>query len=293
MLINEVCKECKLTKKAIDYYEKQGLIQLRHDSNGYRLFSTNEITLLKEISILRKLDVSISDIKVILACDDRHKALTDYKVKKEFEMNQIKVQQECLNYLLNNYCDIDTVLSVIEQRLDENSVIINKLHQAFPGDYGIYLSLHFGRFLNEKLDSAEKVSAYQCIIEFIDNIDNEFPEELEQYLSEAFALSNKADFEEIDESLHTALNNYTTFIEENKEKVTQYLEYRKSKEFKSSLAYKMQQSLIAFQKSSGYYDVFIPNLKILSTSYREYFEKLMLANDRFLSENPSTKAFYI
>lgn len=27
MLINEVCKECNLTKKAVEYYAEQGLIQ--------------------------------------------------------------------------------------------------------------------------------------------------------------------------------------------------------------------------------------------------------------------------
>lgn len=29
MLINEVCKECNLTKKAVEYYTEQGLIQPR------------------------------------------------------------------------------------------------------------------------------------------------------------------------------------------------------------------------------------------------------------------------
>lgn len=51
MLINEVCKECKLTKKAIDYYEKQNLIHIKHDDNGYRLFGSDEVALLKEISV--------------------------------------------------------------------------------------------------------------------------------------------------------------------------------------------------------------------------------------------------
>ena len=36
MLINEVCKECNLTKKAVEYYTEQGLIQPRIKENGYR-----------------------------------------------------------------------------------------------------------------------------------------------------------------------------------------------------------------------------------------------------------------
>ncbi|MHB8066028.1 MAG: MerR family transcriptional regulator [Ruminiclostridium sp.] len=291
MLINEVCKECKLTKKAIDYYEKQNLLQLKRDDNGYRLFSNDEIALLKEISILRKLGISISDIKVILTSADKHKALTDYKVEKEFRINQIKVQ-ECLNYLLSNNYDIAASIDEIERRLDDNSVIIDKLLQAFPGNYGIYISLHFSRFLNEKIDCPEKVSAYYRIVEFIDNIDNMFPQELEQYLTEAFSSFNSIDFKKIDESMHRAINDCSSFIEENKAVFENYLEYRNSEEFKASPAYQLQQSLIAFQKSTGYYDVFIPNLKILSSSYREYCEKMMLANEQFFEEYPQAKAFY-
>lgn len=43
MLINEVCKECKLTKKAIEYYEEQRLVQPQVLENGYRDFSDSEI----------------------------------------------------------------------------------------------------------------------------------------------------------------------------------------------------------------------------------------------------------
>ena len=39
MLINEVCKECNLTKKAVEYYTEQGLIQPRITENGYRQLS--------------------------------------------------------------------------------------------------------------------------------------------------------------------------------------------------------------------------------------------------------------
>ena len=34
MLINEVCKECNLTKKAVEYYTEQGLIQPRIKETG-------------------------------------------------------------------------------------------------------------------------------------------------------------------------------------------------------------------------------------------------------------------
>ena len=48
MLINEVCKECNLTKKAVEYYTEQGLIQPRITENGYRQFSETDDPFLVE-----------------------------------------------------------------------------------------------------------------------------------------------------------------------------------------------------------------------------------------------------
>ena len=43
MLINEVCRECNLTKKAVEYYTEQGLIRPDITENGYRRFSDAEV----------------------------------------------------------------------------------------------------------------------------------------------------------------------------------------------------------------------------------------------------------
>ena len=45
MLINEVRKRCKLTKKTIEYYAEQGLIYPQIMENGYRVFSEEDVAL--------------------------------------------------------------------------------------------------------------------------------------------------------------------------------------------------------------------------------------------------------
>jgi len=70
------------------------------------------------------------------------------------------------------------------------------------------------------------------------------------------------------------------------------LEYRNSDEYKKSPACKMQQLLLQFQQESGYYDIFIENLKILSDSYREYLEKLQVANKTFVDKYPQIDNIY-
>ena len=71
MLINEVCKECNLTKKAVEYYTEQGLIQPRITENGYRQFSETDALKLKRIAVLRRLGFSVPEIRTILENDSR------------------------------------------------------------------------------------------------------------------------------------------------------------------------------------------------------------------------------
>ena len=47
MLINEVCRECNLTKKAVEYYTEQGLIRPDIAENGYRRFSDADVLKLR------------------------------------------------------------------------------------------------------------------------------------------------------------------------------------------------------------------------------------------------------
>lgn len=67
MLVNEVCKECNLTKKAVEYYIEQGLVAPSVRENGYRDFSDADVTRLKKISVLRGLGLSVADIEGVLA----------------------------------------------------------------------------------------------------------------------------------------------------------------------------------------------------------------------------------
>ena len=63
--------------------------------------------------------------------------------------------------------------------------IREKLRLAFPGSYGDYLSLHFGKYLGEPLDTPEKEEAYRKMVSFLDGLQlKEISPELEQYLTQ-------------------------------------------------------------------------------------------------------------
>lgn len=64
MKINEVEQTIGITKKNIRFYEQQGLLSpSRNLSNGYRDYSPEDILVLRQVKLLRKLGIPIEEIK--------------------------------------------------------------------------------------------------------------------------------------------------------------------------------------------------------------------------------------
>ena len=147
MLITDVCQFCNLTKKAIEYYERQGLIKPQILENGYRDYNENTLNRLKEIAVLRHCGLNIGHIQTILDASDRRAALARCRYLAEIKRHQMEAQQACMDRLILEY-DINSAFKETEQKGNEIYTIHEKLVMAFPGSYGIWLSLHFGRFLN-------------------------------------------------------------------------------------------------------------------------------------------------
>lgn len=64
MKINEVEQAVGITKKNIRFYEQQGLLNpSRNASNGYRDYTGEDVNVLRQIKLLRKLGIPIEDIK--------------------------------------------------------------------------------------------------------------------------------------------------------------------------------------------------------------------------------------
>ena len=64
MKINEVEAQVGITKKNIRFYEEQGLLSPRRNSeNGYRDYGENEVAVLRRIKLMRKLGVPLEEIR--------------------------------------------------------------------------------------------------------------------------------------------------------------------------------------------------------------------------------------
>lgn len=64
MKINEVEAQVGITKKNIRFYEEQGLLSPRRNSeNGYRDYGQAEVAVLRQIKLMRKLGVPLEEIR--------------------------------------------------------------------------------------------------------------------------------------------------------------------------------------------------------------------------------------
>lgn len=281
MLINEVCKRCKLTKKAIAYYEEQGLICPKIMGNGYRVFSEDDVTYLSKVAVLRGLGLSVSDIKSVLT-EDNPSIMQNIYDKKALELADIQTKQQLLGNLMEKQ-DWEYVRSQLEQ-LEKKQSILTRLLDRFPGYYGKLITLHFAPYLNEPISTAEQQDAFETIIAFLDGVNITIPEDLQEYFDEATENMDTTIVKKATESITAAIQDPEQYLKDNKEMLEQYEAIRVSDEYKSSPAYRFQELLAQLNRENGYNDIFIPAMQRLSHSYREYYEKLIQADEIFLKE---------
>lgn len=286
MRIHEVCGQCGLTRKAVEYYERQGLLLPASDENGYRNYSDGDAQVLTQISALRKLGLSVADIKAVLFGADRIAVLNKCRKRLVQDIRKSSDRLDCLEYLCRKPDDIDGAALLIARKLDGGASIADRLALAFPGAFGKLLRCHFGRFLSGTPDTTEKAAAYDAAVAYLDGLeDAEFPADLETLLDDALRLQDDA-IRGLDDGMVAGVADFDGFMRDNREAIERYLEYRRSQEYLASPAHRMKELLKTYFSNSGYYHVFIPNMKILSDSYREYSEKLEAANAKFLLQYP-------
>lgn len=82
--ISEFAKLMNVSTHQIRYFEeKEILMPMYVDDNGYRMYGVNEIYLLSQILMLRKMDVSVQDIKEILESSTQQSITNQLENSKE------------------------------------------------------------------------------------------------------------------------------------------------------------------------------------------------------------------
>lgn len=281
MLLNEVIQKVSLSKRAVKYYEEQGLLQVEKDSNGYRNYSPENLTTLKEISVYRKLGISISDIRKLLTHADLSLLYDIYEQKASalsLEQGELLALKEFIDTQ-----NVDTVYSAFHYE-----TIAQALQDMIPGWYGYYFMNHFMPYLQIPLTTDAQRTAYQNILSFWDNTTIRIPVVLSLSSRILSLITPKPTMEAQAKALEKKMQSLLNPTEAEYKKLCTQI--KQSAKLRGSLLYKYHPSFVAQRKmmrelqDKGYNDIFIPNMKALSPAYRAYHDALTSINDRVCQE---------
>jgi len=278
VLIHTACRSSGLTRKAAEYYVEQQLVRPALLENGYRDFSEGDVERLKKIGTLRKLGLSVQEIRAVL---DGEGALLEVSRRRELAMEGERSRQELIRRLAadQDWAWVDAQLETLERK----QTILERLQAVFPGYYGQYISLHFGRYLNEPIVSEEQREAFAAVTGFLDSASFDLPQELREYLDEMTRQFDGAFVADVQANLEEAVKDPAAYWQEHQQTFEQYLLLKQSEAYQRSPACRLTAYIRRFNSASGYNDVFIPAMKRLSNSYRAYHDALERA-DRVLRE---------
>lgn len=281
MQINEVVQQVDLTKRAIKYYEEQGLLSVDKDENGYRNYTQEDIKILKKISVYRKLGISIKDIKILLKNKDEQ-LLEKIYIEKINKLEEYKNEAEELKKFIYNG-DVEEIY----ENLDYET-LGKAIQDMVPGFYGYYFMNHFMPYLQMKIETKEQKDAYKKIVEFWDNAEIKIPLLMKINSFIMYKLLPKQDMSKVVEQIDAKTKVYINISDEEYEKLKE--QTAKSVKIKNSFFFKYHPAFISQRKfmrnlqDSGYNDIFIPNMILLSPKYKEYHEALTKINKRICND---------
>lgn len=259
--------------------------------NGYREYSKNDVALLNEISLYRNLDISIKDIKGIISSESKKNMLYKVLEEKQKKEIQLKMQQKYLEIIIESDFNESSVKAVKNEIVKVEKMtgeyIRRELMRAFPSGLGIYIKYHFSSYLNEPLDTVEKQNAWTKIVDFLDSV----PEiKIPKIIKIGYENASDEMFKRVNENALNEINKLFSATNEElevyKKKLLDGIEKEQDESLfkRMSPYYKYKKQLNEFFNSSGYYDVFIPNMKIISKDYKEYHDNLLTLNKKLSKE---------
>ena len=282
MYIQEAAERSGTTKKAIEYYCTKGLVSPQLSESGYRIFSEEDADCLKKIALLRSLGVSVEEIRDLLSGNDE--GFRRIIGKQETALLRQKEQHDLLKELAASG-DWDTV-RVKAVAAETRQSVTDRLTAAFPGFWGQFLSLHFGRFLQEPVRTEEQEDALREIFEFLDGVRLEVPEEMKTMFEELDSEAVRQVLRETDTALSAAVEDPETWMKDHQEIIDQYLAFQKTDEYRNSPGARLKELLTQFNQEQGYNRVFIPAMRRLSPAYDAWIVMLQKADQVFSDRYP-------
>lgn len=110
MKIRDVSTKYNITARTLRYYEDIGVLEsIRTDTGTYRVYDEDAVRRIEQILILRKLNISIKDIKSIFATSGSNVVLDILSKKVESNENEVELLKELKEIVLDFIENIETM----------------------------------------------------------------------------------------------------------------------------------------------------------------------------------------
>ena len=277
MRIHEAANVVGCTQRAIKFYEEKGLLpSVARGENGYREYTDADIETLHAIQAYRKLGISIGDIKALLA-DQDSALLSAILARKKADAAAMQEEIAALEAFM-----VSGNTAQLDEAVDYES-IAQAMRAQLPGFFGQYLSRHFAPYLNIRIQTEEQREAYARILAFWDNPKLKLP--LLYRLSAALTfLFPSSSAEQMDTKLKAMLNpdeeTYTRILAQTEKT----LRLRENPLICYSPGEVLKRRMMRSLHDCGYFDVFIPQMKLLSPAYKAYHDALDAVNTRICAD---------
>lgn len=280
MLRSEVQKKAGLTRKAIEYYEEKGLIKPEKYENGFRNYSQEDLIILKKISSLRRLGLSVGEIDKYL--NKGPESLTEILRRQELKVTLDKKRKDILKLMISG--EKEEIIEEELKKLEREESLYDKLERVFPGYFGQVFFTSYRPFLNESLNKEDK-KAFDEFVSFLDDLPSfDLTEEEKAYIEEMTSSFDIKTLQDLADAKNEAVNNPEDWLEENKDLIESYNSYKNSPEYQNSPSKKIQDKLKKFMTENNFYEISIPLIRKFSRSYDAYYKKLLVANDLYLKK---------
>lgn len=276
MKIQEVCEQLHTTRKAIYYYEQQGLITIRKQENGYREFLDNDVERLKEIIFYRNLGLSIQEIHEVFDSKEPKKILQTIYEKQKQELHQSMEQLDLFHQWINGNQEVQDQVIELQQ-------LSNAFLDHFQGYVGRMILQQYLPYLKDPIRTDQQKQAYENILKFLDTTTIKMPFIIR--LAEKVFLKNM-DIDAFAKQLQKQKEDWLEHksYEEIKELCLKNYELQQKWYFRYNPMTRGKAKMYRQLKDVGYFDICFEAMKQLSPSYNAYYQKMEQLNQRLAED---------